>query len=112
MKLEIVVLAVILLFASSLAYVSLTGNHNWGSTDDQSKNFIQDLTGGVYMPWFHSIWGSPSKEVESLLFALQAGVGGLIIGYFLGYYRASAKMKAAGDAAEDQEGKSNARPSR
>jgi len=35
----------------------------------------------------------PSPEIESLLFALQASIGSIIIGYFLGYYRAMEKMK-------------------
>jgi cobalt/nickel transport protein len=65
------------------------------------------LTGGTYQPWFHSIYTPPSAEIESLLFALQAAIGSMIIGYFLGYYRALAKMKEAATAAE-QEGKSNA----
>jgi cobalt/nickel transport protein len=39
------------------------------------------------------MWMPPSPEIESLLFALQASIGSIIIGYFLGYYRAMEKMK-------------------
>lgn len=53
---------------------------------------ISKLNGGTYQPWFQSIYTPPSGEIESLLFALQAAIGSIIIGYFLGYYRALAKI--------------------
>jgi cobalt/nickel transport protein len=37
-----------------------------------------------YEPWFESIWEPPSGEIESLLFAIQAAIGAIIIGYFIG----------------------------
>jgi cobalt/nickel transport protein len=111
MKLELIVLAVIVVFVAAFAYVSSTGNHEWGGADGQAENVISQLTGGTYQPWFQSIYTPPSGEIESLLFALQAAIGSIIIGYFLGYYRAMAKMKAA-KAAEEKEGKPNARPAR
>ena len=52
------------------------------------------------MPWAHSIWTPPSGEIESLLFALQAAFGAIIIGYFLGYYRGLAKGKVAAPSKE------------
>jgi cobalt/nickel transport protein len=106
MKLELIVIVIIVIFVGAFAYVSSTGNHEWGGADDQPENVIHELTGGTYQPWFHSVWEPPSKEIESLLFALQASIGSMIIGYFLGYYRALAKTKAAATATE-QEGKSN-----
>jgi cobalt/nickel transport protein len=39
-----------------------------------------------HTPWFESLF-SPSGEVESGLFAAQAGVGGLVLGYVLGRLR-------------------------
>ena len=32
-----------------------------------------------------------NKEIESLLFALQAAIGAIIIGYFFGYWRGQGK---------------------
>lgn len=111
MKLELIVLAVIAVFVAVFAFVSSTGHHEWGGSDDQPEGVIANLTGGTYQPWFHSVWEPPSSEIESLLFALQAAIGSIIIGYFLGYYRAMAKMKAA-KATEEAEGKTDARPAR
>ncbi|MCX6675234.1 MAG: energy-coupling factor ABC transporter substrate-binding protein [Methanothrix sp.] len=106
-KLELLTLGVIVLFIAAFAYVSSTQNHEWSGADGQAKDVISDLTGGTYIPWFQSIYQPPSGEIESLLFALQAAVGSLIIGYFLGYYRAMAKIKA-GEAVQKGEGKSDA----
>lgn len=47
-----------------------------------------------YEPWFSSLWEPPSGEIESLLFALQAAIGAIIIGYVLGYYRGQDKEKS------------------
>ena len=110
MKLELIVLTLLVVFIGAFVIISSTGNHTWSGADDQSENVISDLTDGTYKPWFHSIWEPPSGEIESLLFALQASIGSIIVGYFLGYYRALSKMKS--EAKEDREGKSNARPSR
>lgn len=107
MKLELITLGVIVVFIAAFAYVSSTGNHEWGGADSQAEEVISDLTGGTYQPWFQSIYTPPSGEIESLLFALQAAIGSLIIGYFLGYYRAAAKMKTA-KAVQENEGKSDA----
>jgi cobalt/nickel transport protein len=103
-KLELLTLGVIVLFIAAFAYVSSTQNHEWGGADSQAEDVISILTGGTYIPWFQSIYQPPSGEIESLLFALQAAIGSLIIGYFLGYYRAMAKIKAEKSAPE-QEGK-------
>jgi cobalt/nickel transport protein len=107
MKLELLTLGVIMLFIVVFVIVSSTQDHEWGGADGQAEDVISGLTGGTYVPWFQSIYKPPSGEIESLLFALQAAIGSLIIGYFLGYYRAMAKIKAIKFAAE-QEGKQDA----
>jgi cobalt/nickel transport protein len=35
-------------------------------------------------PWAEVLWAPPSKEIESLLFALQAAIGAGLIGYVIG----------------------------
>ncbi|MDM7934899.1 MAG: energy-coupling factor ABC transporter substrate-binding protein [Methanothrix sp.] len=107
MRLEILVLAIVALFASAFIYVSSTGNHAWEGADSQAEGVIQELTGG-YEPWFSSVWEPPSGEIESLLFALQASIGSIIIGYFLGYYRALSRQRRD----LEEEGSRDAQPSR
>jgi len=93
MKLELITLAIIAAFLAAFAYFSSTGSHEWGGADAEAENVIANLTGGSYQPWFQSIWEPPSGEIESLLFALQAAIGSIIIGYFLGYYSGLAKAR-------------------
>jgi len=107
MKLEFITLGVIVVFIAAFTYVSSSGNHEWGGADGEAEDVIPLLTGGTYQPWVQSIYTPPSGEIESLLFALQAAIGSIIIGYFLGYYRAQAKIKSAPNP-RSQEGKSNA----
>lgn len=41
-----------------------------------------DLTGGA--PWLEPLFAPESAELESGLFALQAGLGGILLGFVLG----------------------------
>ena len=52
MKLELITLGVIVVFIAAFAYVSSTGNHEWGGADGQAENVITELTGGTYHPGF------------------------------------------------------------
>ncbi|KNY28017.1 energy-coupling factor ABC transporter substrate-binding protein [Pseudobacteroides cellulosolvens] len=61
-------------------------------TDDKAEKTITEIKPD-YNPWFESVWTPPSGEIESLLFALQAGVGCLIIGYYIGYVRGRTKKE-------------------
>jgi cobalt/nickel transport protein len=107
--LELITLGTILFFTAVFAYTSSTGTHEWSGADTQAENVISQLTGGTFQPWFQSIYTPPSGEIESLMFALQAAIGAIIIGYFLGYYRALAKMKAA-DTSKERDGELNGKP--
>ena len=62
----------------------------FGGADGAASDAIEE-TG--YEPWFSSIWEPPSGEIESLLFALQAAIGALIIGYILGYFHGQASER-------------------
>ncbi|KIQ18146.1 energy-coupling factor ABC transporter substrate-binding protein [Rhodococcus sp. MEB064] len=47
-----------------------------------------------YVPWFTSVFSPTSSEVESGLFALQAAVGGVILGYVVAALRGRRKLEA------------------
>ncbi|MCW4003521.1 MAG: energy-coupling factor ABC transporter substrate-binding protein [Candidatus Bathyarchaeota archaeon] len=87
-KYYIVLIAiVVVLFAAPLL---LLPNAEFGGADAGAEDAISD-TG--YEPWFSPIWEPPSGEIESLLFALQAAIGAVIIGYFVGYERGKRAKK-------------------
>lgn len=57
----------------------------FGGADGQGESQIQEID-PEYTPWFESLW-SPPAETESMLFALQAAIGALIIAFFIGNER-------------------------
>jgi cobalt/nickel transport protein len=82
----LMLLAVIVISVAPLIIYSGHGEDDgyFGGADDSAGDAITE-TG--YKPWFQPLWEPPSGEIESLLFALQAAIGALIIGYVFGYYR-------------------------
>lgn len=77
----LLVLAVVALFAVPLLVDG--GTSDFGGTD---AAVTEELEADGYTPWFESLF-SPAGEVESGLFALQAALGGGVLGYVLGRLR-------------------------
>ncbi|MDV2475529.1 energy-coupling factor ABC transporter substrate-binding protein [Rhodococcus zopfii] len=48
-----------------------------------------------YQPWFEPVFTPSSGEVESGLFAVQAALGGTILGYTIGALRSRRRTEAA-----------------
>ncbi len=92
-KLELIVLAILLIFAVQFFYMSSTTDAEYEGADTQAEGVIKDLTNGTYEPTTKPIWEPPSAEIESLLFGLQAAIGAGVLGYFFGYYRAKKKYE-------------------
>jgi cobalt/nickel transport protein len=82
MKAVFIIAAIVLLVFLS----QLTLSAEWTGADEQAELAISDIN-PHYEPWFSPIWEPPSGEIETFLFSLQAAIGALLIGYFLGYYR-------------------------
>jgi len=55
----------------------------WGGADAVAGEKVE-LIDPTYEPWFESLWTPPSSEIETLLFSLQAAIGGIVIGYLIG----------------------------
>ena len=80
----LLILVIILLVAPFVIYSGLGEDQGYfGGADDQGSDAVSE-TG--YQPWFSSLWEPPSGEIESLLFAVQAAIGAIIIGYAFGYF--------------------------
>ncbi|MBC7085883.1 MAG: energy-coupling factor ABC transporter substrate-binding protein [Methanomethylovorans sp.] len=94
MKLEYIVGAIVLLFIVQFFYGVLTQpNAEFGGADGEAENVIAAINPD-YEPWDPGLptFEPPSGEIESLLFALQAAIGALVIGYFFGYYKGKNKV--------------------
>ncbi|MEF8772175.1 energy-coupling factor ABC transporter substrate-binding protein [Halodesulfurarchaeum sp.] len=54
----------------------------WGGADGAGMEAITEEH-PEYESWVDPIWTPPSGEIESVLFSLQAAIGGGVIGYYL-----------------------------
>lgn len=78
-RVNALLLALAVLIVAAPMVLGLPGDYN--GADGQAQASIED---GGYQPWFTALWVPPSKEIESLLFALQAALGAGVLGYVLG----------------------------
>lgn len=85
-KINLILLLAVVVLTAAPFFIHPQGSE-FGGADDQGPDLIQKEHPG-YQVWFQPVWEPPSGEIESLLFALQAGIGAGIIGYILGYMKA------------------------
>ncbi|MDD3985986.1 MAG: energy-coupling factor ABC transporter substrate-binding protein [Methanobacterium sp.] len=87
-KKHIIMLLIVILIVIIPFFLYSDKDEGYFSGSDDNGRLAIEETG--YKPWFSSIW-KPSSEMENLLFALQAAIGALIIGYIIGYYKGKSK---------------------
>ena len=88
----LLVLVAIIAIAPMVMYAGLGEDDGYfGGADGLASEHIGEELG--YEPIMDPIWEPPSGEIESLLFALQAAIGAIIIGYFFGLWRGQASCK-------------------
>lgn len=88
-------LLVLMVAALVVIPLALYGGADFGGADGEAEKVISEINPD-YQPWFQSIWEPPGGEIESLLFALQAAIGGGFIGYYFGYVRGKRKGQGRG----------------
>lgn len=72
---------------------------DFGGADGKAEIAVTEIDKD-YVQWFSPLFQPKSKEIESLLFALQAAAGAGIIGYGLGYMHGRRKVKEVSRDAE------------
>jgi cobalt/nickel transport protein len=80
--------AIIALMCLGFLAYGATQGYEFGGADDGAEGVVEDVDPD-YEPWWNGIFGDYELpgETESLLFALQAAIGAIIIGYFIGRTR-------------------------
>lgn len=81
----LVILALLVLCAAILIYPLLTvKDSEFGGADGAAEEAVAQLDPD-YEPWAESLIEPPGGETESLLFCLQAALGGMVLGGGFGY---------------------------
>ena len=87
----LLVLVVAICIAPMIMYSGLGEDEGYFSgTDDVASGVVEE---SGYEPNPFILWEPPSPEIESLLFAVQAAIGGIILGYFIGFWQGQANRK-------------------
>ena len=91
---NLILLAASVVLALIPLFMSFEGEQVFGGADGKAQDAIHQIRPD-YRPWFEAIWQPPSKEVESLLFMLQAALGAGLLGYYIGLRRGEARGRRA-----------------
>jgi cobalt/nickel transport protein len=87
LKYLVLILAVVALFVVPFI---INPNGDFGGTDGQGPEVIEDEG---YTPWIGPVAYQPDDLGERLLFSLQVGLGGAVLGYFVGFETGKAVNK-------------------
>ena len=90
---------VILLAIIPLATIS---DSEFAGADGIASDAVSEIAPEYNNEWFPNIWEPPGTETESLLFAIQATVGGLLIGYCFGFLRGRKSSNGMASAETDR----------
>ena len=91
-KSTLIILIVIVVLMAALPLV-LMKDAEFEGADGAAEDVIAEIDDS-YEPWFEPLVGELPGEVESMLFALQAAIGALGIGYYFGSRKNKTSAKA------------------
>lgn len=95
-QLEIITVIAIVAFCALFLYTSATmSGAEFAGSDNVGSGLIAQLS-GVPSENFHPLipqWEPPSGEIEACLFALQAAVGGILVGGVFGFWTGQARRR-------------------
>ena len=83
----VIVLSILVMIILAAIPLVLVQDSEFGGSDGAGSEAIEEIAPDYDSSWISNIWEPPGGETESMLFALQAIAGGILIGYFFGYKR-------------------------
>lgn len=92
------IVIIILLMAIPLIVVQ---DSEFGGSDGAGSEIVAELAPDYNAEWITNWWAPPGGETESMLFALQAAIGGIFIGYCFGFLYGRKKGREQDIAADD-----------
>jgi len=95
-KYRLEILAIIAVFAFCILFLyttSIMTDAEFAGSDTLGSTQIAEMTGKAEEEFQPLIWqwAPPSGEIESGLFALQAAIGGILVGWVFGYWKGQKK---------------------
>ena len=90
---NIILLAAAALIAAVPLFMTVKGEDAFTGADARAEAMVRELRPD-YTPWAEALWTPPSREIESLLFMLQAALGAGGLGYYLGLRRGESRARA------------------
>jgi len=88
---RVVVIGIILIAMLMAFPLFVVEDSEFGGSDGAGSEAITAIAPDYDSEWISNWWQPPGGETESALFALQAAIGGILIGYALGYLRGRQK---------------------
>lgn len=104
----LLILAIVAVFGVALVLGTQRGGgggpDSFAGSDSQAMELVES-TNPSYAAWFEPLFRPESSQVESGLFALQAGLGGVALGYLVGrlHERRRRPVQVAGEPVETAE---------
>jgi cobalt/nickel transport protein len=80
-----VILGIVLIVLIAAIPLGMITDSEFGGSDGAGSDAVKSMYPDYDETWVSNIWSPPGGETESMLFALQAVAGGVLIGYFFGY---------------------------
>jgi cobalt/nickel transport protein len=93
------IVAIVVLMAMPLIIIT---DSEFGGSDGAGSEAIEAIAPAYNAEWTTNWWEPPGGETESALFALQATVGGILIGYFFGFLHGRKKGRAQAQGGADK----------
>ena len=93
-SLWIIILGITAIILISAIPLFVVQDSEFGGADGLGAETVATLAPDYNPEWITNWWEPPGGETESALFALQATIGGILIGYFFGYLRGKQKGRA------------------
>lgn len=85
------IIAIIVLVAIPLIGIQ---DSKFAGSDGVGSEAVAAIAPEYNPEWVTNWWTPPGSETESMLFALQATAGGILIGYFFGYFNGRKKGRS------------------
>ena len=88
----VIFLGIVVIIILATIPLIIVQDSEFGGSDNLGAKTVETIAPEYDTAWITN-WWTPGRETESALFALQAAIGGILIGYGFGYLRGRKKTE-------------------